>query len=767
MLKKMSESKYYQHNLLIVKTRTMKKALLYSIVLIATIVCNNLTAQNPVVFEEWTTSSGTQNMFLETFTETDANGNVYVGGATVNASGNYDILLTKLDRRGTLQWAEQYAGTGYGDDAASAICFGDSGNVYLTGTVYTSTDNKNDCAVLKYDQYGNLKWARTYNGNGMGDDFGTDICIDANNNVYIGGSSTQLNTYFDFLVLKYDRGGNYQWVNFYNNLNLFDIANKIDLSGNSVIVAGGTQVNVAKWEYALTHFNVSNGSFIGAKITSSSGVGIDKISDLVIDASGYIYVTGGVVNAGTGYDYRTVKLNDSLDVQWTATYNGDDDLDDMARSVQVDASGNVFVTGYSLTQAEDTNLVTIKYNSSGVEQWTEEFNNDYDGCDKGEALVVDGSGNIYVTATYFNGSNSDYLTLKYNTNGDLQWKMAYNGLYNQNDEAKDICLDDDGDIIVVGQSFVGDEYHYITVKYSEIDVILPPDDETVSTSLSYIENNGQLLNTNQNPVSDVKFYTTGSSPKVYFEDENISFVLSAMTGTPDSTGNGVTIHYHKCEMQFHEADPYVKVRAFDQRDDYFNYFLAHIPKGRARVPNYEKVIYSDVFEDIDLLFSSNNRGLKYYYVIKPGADPGDIEFAFSGTDSMYVNASDELILATSLGNITFPQADAYQINSLGNKVALAWQPEYVLDGTTVNFSTSTYDTSKPLVFEIKQGNAATAIAGTENLEWCTFYGGSLQDMFLGIRADSYFIIYGQLGYRIAMIIQFYHKTQQKSIPIWS
>ena len=222
--------------------------------------------------------------------------------------------------------------------------------------------------------------------------------------------------------------------------------------------------------------------------------------------------------------------------------------------------------------------------------------------------------------------------------------------------------------------------------------------------------------------ADVKFYSTGSSPKIYFEDENISFVLSTITGTPDSTGSGDTILYHKCELQFHEADPYVKVRAFDQRDDYFNYYLAYIPKGMARVPNYEKVIYSDVFEDIDLLFSSNNRGWKYYYVIKPGADPDDIEFAFSGADSMYVNSSDELILATSLGDIVFPQAEAYQINSSGNKVSLAWQPDYELDGTTVNFSTSTYDISKPLVFEIKQWSTATSWPSIDNLEWSTYYG---------------------------------------------
>ena len=480
---------------------------------------------------------------------------------------------------------------------------------------------------------------------------------------------------------------------FWDNLNLFDISNNIEVNGSTIVVAGGTQVDAVRWEYAITNFSASSGSFQGAKTSTSNGSGIDKISDLFVDGSGNIYVTGGAVNDGTGYDYKTIKLDDTLAVLWTATYNGDDDLDDLARSVSVDASGNVFVTGYSCTLDEDTNMVTIKYNSSGTEQWTEELNNDYDGTNKGEALTIDDSGNIYVAATSFNGSNLDYLTLKYDTNGDLVWMVSYNGLYNQDEEVKDICIDDEGDIIVVGQSSNGEEFKYLTVKYTEIDIIEPPDDEPVSSAYSYIENLGQLLNTDQDPASDVKYYSTGSSPKVYFEDESIFFVLSAMTGLPDTSGNGDSILYHRCEMLFHEADPYIKVRAYAPRDDYFNYYLAHIPKGRARVPNYEKVFYHELFEGVDLLFSGNSSGWKYYYIIKAGADPSNIEFAFDGQDSMYINASDELILETTLGDIVFPQADAYQINSSGNKVSLAWQPEYVLDGTTLNFSIGSYDTS--------------------------------------------------------------------------
>ena len=695
-----------------------------------------LNAQELKVFEEWATSTGTQNMFLEIFTETNASGGVYIGGATINSNGDYDILLTRYGRRGNLLWTVQYAGAGDGDDAAAAMCLGDSGNVYVTGTVYSSSSNQNDCVVLKYDAYGNLKWVRTFNGNANGPDYGTDICIDANNNVYIGGAATRTSTYYDFLVLKYDRGGNSQWVNYYDNLNLFDIANNIEINGSAIFVAGGTQVNASNYEYAVAEFNATNGNFNAVKTSSSTGTGIDQIHDLCLDDNGNIYVTGGVVNANNHYDYKTIKLDDSLNVEWTAIYDGADNLDDIGQSIQVDASGNVYVTGFSVTLDEDTNMVTLKYDSTGTATWTEEYNNDHDLCDKGKTLIVDDSGNIYVSGTTHNGSNTDYLTLKYNSSGDLQWEISYNGPSNENDQAQDICIDDDGYIYVVGQCEDNGGFKYYTVMYTEIEVIDPPDVESTSNAISYIENVGQLLNTNQNPASDVKFYSTGTSPSVYFEDENISFVLSEIISQSDSCGVGDTIHYHRCEMEFHEADPDIVVRAFDPNNDYFNYYLAHIPKGRERVQHYDRVIYSNLFDDIDLQFSNNNRGYKFYYIIKPGADPADIEFAFSGTDSMFINASGNLVLATSLGEMVFPEGEAYQINSSGNKVMLAWQPEFVLNNSTVNFSTGTYDSSKPLVFEIKQGNSTSGVSSIDNLEWCTYYGGISDEMFLNVESNN-------------------------------
>ncbi len=66
---------------------------------------------------------------------------------------------------------------------------------------------------------------------------------------------------------------------------------------------------------------------------------------------------------------------------------------------------------------------TIKYNSSGVQQWVQRYN----GMSTARSLAVDSSGNVYVTGESRGGTGSDYATIKYNSSGVQQWVQIYNG----------------------------------------------------------------------------------------------------------------------------------------------------------------------------------------------------------------------------------------------------------------------------------------------------------------------------------------------------
>src|SRR6185295_8874120 len=133
--------------------------------------------------------------------------------------------------------------------------------------------------------------------------------------------------------------------------------------------------------------------------------------------------------------------NSSGVAQWTKFYNNVDN--DYGKRVFVDGSGNVYTTGQTDVNGSggntDYDIVTLKYNSTGVQQWVKTFGNAAQNEEDPSALLVDGSGNVYVTgksdvnATAAITANN-YITLKYNSAGILQWSVYLNGSATNSDD---------------------------------------------------------------------------------------------------------------------------------------------------------------------------------------------------------------------------------------------------------------------------------------------------------------------------------------------
>jgi len=201
----------------------------------------------------------------------------------------------------------------------------------------------------------------------------------------------------------------------------------------------------------------------------------DNARSIAIDGSGNVYVTGYSMGSGTDYDYATVKYNSAGVQQWASRYNGPGNDWDGASSVAVDGSGNVYVTGKSMGSGTHYDIATIKYNSSGVQQWVQRYNGITNSWDEGKELVLDDSGNVYVAGfSTESGPGADYTTIKYNPNGVQQWIQRYNGPGNHGDGGYSIVLDDFGNVYVTGDcAGIGPEDDYGTLKYSQIPNPIP------------------------------------------------------------------------------------------------------------------------------------------------------------------------------------------------------------------------------------------------------------------------------------------------------
>jgi hypothetical protein len=310
-----------------------------------------------------------------------------------------------------VDWVRNYS-SGFEPEFAFAFATAvdGSGNVYVTGSSYAE-NGLPDYATIKYSSSGEPLWVRRYNGPEDNWDSATELVLDEAGNAYVTGHSYGPDG-FDYVTIKYSPAGAQEWVAVYDS-----------------------PAHSEDWPTALA-----------------------------VDGSGNVYVTGWSGGEGTFFDYATVKYDASGIQQWVARYNGPGNTKDRAWGLGVDDFGNVYVTGDSGEGSENlSDYVTVKYDSSGSEQWAERYTSAYDYATD---LALDPAGNVYVTGySLGSGTSYDYATVSYSPLGQERWQARYDGGV-ADDYAYDLTTDASGNVYVTGEtvgSGTGSEYG--TLKY--------------------------------------------------------------------------------------------------------------------------------------------------------------------------------------------------------------------------------------------------------------------------------------------------------------
>jgi Beta-propeller repeat len=346
----------------------------------------------------------------------DAGGNTYVTGtfsgtATFGSyqlvsSGGFDIFLAKFNAVGDVVWAKKAGSASIDAEAGAAVKADAAGNIYVTGhfaatTTFGTTDltsaGGTDIFIAKYSaSSGDVLWAKKAGGNE--NENGVGLAVSAAGDVSVTGSffgtavfgSTSLTSSgsFDGFIAQYNADGDNLWAK--------QIAGESNDLGYAVAV------------------DAAGDSYVSGYFTGSANFG------------------GTTVNAAGNEDIFIARYDrTSGNLLWVKTAGGSDY--DNGLSIDVDISGNSYVTGYftrtasfgdkSITSVDNSrDIFVAKYNNSGEAQWVKkagDLNND-----SGRSITVDASGIIHTTGFFNNTATFGTTSLTSSGNDDIfVWKI--------------------------------------------------------------------------------------------------------------------------------------------------------------------------------------------------------------------------------------------------------------------------------------------------------------------------------------------------------
>lgn len=163
------------------------------------------------------------------------------------------------------------------------------------------------------------------------------------------------------------------------------------------------------------------------------------------------------------------------------------------------------------------------------------------------------------------------------------------------------------------------------------------------------------------------------------------------------TDKAPTLKYHTYKVHMLNALPEPEITGTKPQQHYYNYYLGNDEsKWKSFIYPNLAVDYTNIYNGIDLHIASEDRTIKYDFIVHAGTNPDVIQLAFEGLDGVKIK-SDNLILETSVGEVYEMAPYAYQyIDGVRTEVPC----KYKLKGNVLSYHfPKGYDKTTTLVID--------------------------------------------------------------------
>jgi gliding motility-associated-like protein len=273
--------------------------------------------------------------------------------------------------------------------------------------------------------------------------------------------------------------------------------------------------------------------------------------------------------------------------------------------------------------------------------------------------------------------------------------------------------------------------------------------------LGFLENKGQLIDQHEKPAKDVLYLLPGPQANLQLRKNGFSYdrytvetiplpqseeaALPAQHNLPQDSS---VYHYHRVDVEWLGTNRNITVTTSGQSTDYRNYYTTGTPKsGVTHVHHYQRVVYHNVWPNIDVEFLATQQGLKYNYIIHPGGNINAIQWRYIGADKHALEAG-KILLETTHGSFSEHIPLSYT-QDLKDTLAITYKNEKQIYGFVGNLP----------------ANQTAIIDPVPTLLWSTFWGFNIRNKLDAIETtNQHLILAGSTTNPNALVTTGAHQT---------
>ncbi|MFC2160131.1 SBBP repeat-containing protein [Acidobacteriota bacterium] len=294
-------------------------------------------------------------------------------------------------------------------------------------------------------------------------------------------------------------------------------------------------------------------------------------------------------------------------------------------------------------------------------------------------------------------------------------------------------------LVFISYSFVGPKEHTEVQVINSLDRIekeklnLERNPDYGNILLYFIPNKGQVH-------EQAQFYAKTSRYTLWMTKEGLVFDSSRKLESDvkepkgkeeldswDMPRKDIQLEEYKRDVSrliFQNAKENPEIVPLELTEHRVNYFKGNdIDKWKTDISTSKKVLYKDLYKNIDLKVYGVEKQIEYDWIVMPGGNSEEIIFAYKDTDGTEINNEGDLLVFTEFGELIHKKPVSFQVVG-GNRVDVESSFKRI-GKDTFGFKIGEYDKNYELVID-----------PVVVLSFSTYLGRDANDYGWGIAVDS-------------------------------